>query len=244
MPREGDPAGVGQRLTKAPRAIRAFLWFWRRVDLPPEMRPNTSEGKEYEQQMDALCVEVDHLKPETLEFLLPLWRDEYKEIRADIDTLRSRGGQLLAVTGFLTVLVSLSTGLPTTGVQHALAITVLALLAFFFIGTVWLTYHVIRVDVWEQVLANPVPSQPSGEVETARQVYAKQLLKAAGRLRMRMRVPAGYLRDAYRYFALTSVLVLALVCLKYGSPTSASPVSAGPTPVATPHATPTATPRR
>jgi hypothetical protein len=204
------------------------------VKLPAEIRTGTPASVKFNHELADLHNQVDALKPETVEHLIGAWRDEYDELQRDIDGVRSRGAQLLAVTGFLSVLVTLTSFSPPSGVAFVVTAVALALLGFFFAGAVWLTYHTIKVASWEQVAVTPIPPQAKGELDRARRKYASQLLDANTRLRMRLRVPTGYLRDAYAYFAITSALVLSLVFIHFftgtpGSAGSGSTVRSSPT---------------
>ncbi len=230
---------TGSRWKERRRRLLTFLWFFRPVKLPAEIRPGTPESVKFKHDLSDLRDQVGALQPETVDHLIGAWRDEYDELQRDIDGARSRGAQLLAVTGFLSVLVTLTSSSPPTGAGFVMTAVALGLLGFFFAGAVWLTYHTIRVSAWEQVVMNPIPPQSHGELDRARREYASQLLVANSSLRMRLRVPTGYLRDAYAYFAITSVLVLSLVFIHFftgtpGSSGSGSVVRPTPTASAAP----------
>jgi hypothetical protein len=212
--------------------VVTFLWFWRHLQLST-LRPETPEGEKFAKDLDDLRLKVASLKEETIEHLIGAWKDEHQSLLRDIDTARSRGAQLLAVTGLLTVFVAITSGLPSSGTWRTVTVVAISLLGFFFVGTVWLTYHTIKVAAWEDLIINPLAAQQHGELKAARLDYAQRLLDTSTRLRQRFRATTGYLRDAYLYFAFTTVIVLALLLLK---------VFAGSAPVSTSSSTERAIP--
>ena len=209
---------------------RNFLTFWVSVEVCDALKPDTQPGKTFEKQMGELREEIARLTPETVEFLAKVWRDELAGVSGDIDTTRARAGQLLAVAGFLSALGALGSAATVASWERWATLAAAVPLAFFFIGTLWLTYGAIKVSQWDLLRLNPPPATVRGELAAARVEYAWGLLSVATRLRLRLEVPAGYLKDAYKYFAITAGLLGVLMILRLGGPDAQA---ARPTPALT-----------
>ena len=193
--------------------------------------------------------------PKTLDHLISAWRDENLARDADLNSSRSRAGQLLAITGVLGVLATLGAAPLPENWASALVIVALVLFLFFYCGTVWLTYHAIKVIEWQVPFANP-PVPGTQELQEARRQFAKDLLRAANANKLRLSVPTGYLKDAFRFFAVTSITMAFIVVFRVFATslpmtTPAKPGSPGhvaSTATSAPHslhpsASPTSTPR-
>src|SRR5580698_5414063 len=100
---------ISHKLALNLAALKNFLWFFRRVEQAPELRSDTAESETYRSEMEDLFNEVGELKPETVDHLIEAWREELASVSSSIDATRARAAQLLAITGFLSVLVSIST---------------------------------------------------------------------------------------------------------------------------------------
>jgi hypothetical protein len=190
--------------------IRDHLLFMLPVGVP-ELREGTPEFQKLEAELADAATALQKLAEDDLEVMVGGLKDELARKLADVDNVRSRAGQLLAATGFVAVLASIGSSLPSNRTLVLLTYVLLGLAIYGLLGTLWLTTQAARVRQWELTLLEPAPSN-KGELQKR---YAAHLYRACKRDALRLEVPVGYLSDAQWYFFGTIAVIVVLVALRF-----------------------------
>ena len=185
----------------------------------PEFAENTEAHSRLEADEKGVVSDLGWLKDDTLREIMDAWLLELSHAREDLWQTRQRAGSLLTAAGFLSVIATLVPSSHSGLTLGPLAWLNLALLAYFFIGTVWLTIAAIRVGEWDSLGVRP-PEFGRNASRKLRQERAHQIYIAGRNYRIRLNGPTGYLRDAFTYFAATIVLLFLLVLVRAADPDS------------------------
>jgi hypothetical protein len=200
-----------------PRSWRSRVWefvtlhlfFFLPVRLP-ELEPGTTDNETLETALASVEQEIALLDDEALDYTLSALKDELSRVIADIAGVRSRAGQLLASTGFIAVLGSIGSSLPSSRAVLIIAYVVAALAVYALIGTLYLASQAQRVRHWEETRMEPV----TAGAHHLKELDASKLYRTCRKLSIRLERPAGYLADAQWFFFATVVLIITLVLLR------------------------------
>ena len=190
---------------------RVHLAFWRPIALP-ELTPGTKRYTELQEELDDAAAAVRTLPDDALDEFITEDRAALTTCQTSVSETRSRAAQLLAVTGFITLLASLGTSPPGTAAGTALMVSVGLLAVYALVGTMWLTVSAIAVRSWDELVPRAIADDTA---RAMRERYAADVHRVRRKTRIRLERPVGYLRDAYWFFFATVALLVVIVILRF-----------------------------
>lgn len=226
------------------RRVWSFVRFHVAFFIPvrlPELDPRSEAGKKFRQELKDAETSIIGLPDDVVAEVEVAWAAELGNINQTLDTTRIRASQLLTVTGLVTAIAGLITHLPNAQPFHVLAIADLALLLYCIVATLWLTLQAIRVHEWN-VVNTPIPD-PKDDIAKMRRDAVVRCYRTLQKNSLRLECPVGYLKDAFVFFGLAVLLLIALVGFQLAvAPTSKPSVTTTPTPTLIPIVVPRPTP--
>jgi hypothetical protein len=223
--------------TPAYRRVPGALWGF--IDqhvlfMLPVKVPELEEGKHEYQELEVKLAEaaaaLAQMPAASLELMTGAMKDELARVLSDIDDVRSRAGQLLAATGFVSVLASIGSALPQSKPLILLTYGLIGLAIYGLLGTLWLTTQAARVRTWEVTVFEPFGAfepvnvseplavlhpDPAQQSRHLKERYVTELYRACKRDALRLEIPAGYLSDAQWFFFGTIAAIVVLVALHF-----------------------------
>jgi hypothetical protein len=212
----------GRKSDDEGQGLWKLLQFWQTLPTPPTM------GKEEkEEHRAAIQGAASDARKAAIEGLVR----QYDEVNSDFSSIRSRAGGLLAATGVITGLVTLSTPfvaplqsrswLGFAGLLLTLAVLYCA------VAAAWLAIRAQQVRFWGQAVVNPDDFTTSEKYGIE---YCWSLYVMFKENQKRISVPVAYLRDAETFFravivGLGLLVVLTLVGAIFTASTPATPTT-------------------
>jgi hypothetical protein len=182
-----------------------LLKFWQTLPTPPTM-----SDEEKEKHRTAIRSAAPDARRAAVEGLAR----QYDEVSSDFASIRSRAGGLLAATGVITGLVTLSSPFvaPLQSRSWLGFVGLLLTIAVLYcaVAAAWLAIRAQQVTFWGQAIVDPddFPSSEKYEIEYCWSLYV--IFKENQR---RISVPVAYLRDAETFFRAVIVGLGLLVVL-------------------------------
>jgi|HubBroStandDraft_4_1064222.scaffolds.fasta_scaffold141552_2 hypothetical protein len=189
----------------------AHIFFWRKIP-QPYFVDGTTQATALAAEFDALETTIGTLDNDALTQITTEFKDELDANGASVTEMRSRAAQLLTASGFVAVLATIGTAVPPKLAGQVLTYVLVAIALYALFGTMWLTTQALAVREW-----NVLQLKPTARLSARRmkEIYAHQLYQVRRSNAIRLRVPVGYLRDAYWFFFITVVLFVVLVIVRY-----------------------------
>jgi hypothetical protein len=165
--------------------VRYHLLFFLPVDLP-ELDSGTPEHQGLEDEFAMVQRNIAACKDDALDYTITGLKEELSRAITDISDVRTRGGQLLTVTGFIALLGTVGSSLPIGKAAQVLTYVLAGLALYALVGTLYLTSQVLRVREWEGTIVKPT----SGTARSLKESNALQLYRICTRLALKLQRPA------------------------------------------------------
>jgi hypothetical protein len=193
------------------KRLKNFLTFWAPMTLA-EFDAKDNPTQELAKEFADLDSTLSSLHDDALAQIITEFKDDLDATSSSISEMRSRAAQLLTASGFVAVLATIGTALPSKLAGVILTCLAVAAALYALVGTMWLTTQALAVRKWNILQLAPTADLSARRI---REIYASKLYQVRRSNGIRLEVPVGYLRDAYWYFFATVILFVLDVILRY-----------------------------
>ena len=157
--------------------------------------PEFDDGTEPNQELTKEFADLDNtlgtLDDGGLNQIITEFKDNLDATSASVTEMRSRAAQLLAASGFVAVLATIGTALPSKVLGIVVTCVVVAAALYALVGTMWLTTQALAVREWNILQLAPTARLSERRIK---EVYASELYQVRRSNDIRLEVPVGYLR--------------------------------------------------